>query len=186
MVCNYGALDVLSVQRAKKFAVFRPSEEWDNHIARRNPGLWRRRCPKQLSQPVYRDLDRVSRALVLEEPRIEEIWLFGSYARGTFDLGESDIDLGVFVNAQGYFYEQRVRTVPDEEEGVRSFHYMEPSSAVSNLQLSLESNSNFPEIYDLFVVANGELPFTQSSKGIDKDTFLRNIRRGKLFYSSLG
>jgi len=180
-----GQPKIPSVKRTREYLKFSPSEWWTRHLKRMNNiGLFRKTFPRRITQSVEKDLEKIVDVLTSGEPGVEEVWLFGSYARGTFNLRESDIDLAVFTNAQNCFYTTRKEGVPDEEDGWRSVVYKEPSEAIQRLMATIKNSSAFPEVYDVEVIANGEVPYVENKRRIEGKMFIREIcRGGKCLYS---
>ena len=75
--------------------------------------------------------------------------------------------------------------VPDEEDGWRYVQYKEPSDAVQELRTCLNRLTRFQKVYDLCVIANGDVPHVETERTVDRAYFLGEIRKGRLLHKEV-
>lgn len=122
---------------------------------------------KKIPKEVEKDCELLVQQLVEWEPRIESIWLFGSYAWGCWKEA-SDIDIGVFVSAPEYYYIRR--------DTLMIYGLINGSEAVDRLRDSVKGKTLFDMKYEIHIFC-----------GIMKDTHIaREARRGKALFKREG
>lgn len=146
----------------------RKSRWWGMFFRRRIPAI------------VVEDCRRAVRALIDAEPKISEIWLFGSYARGTF-TEESDIDIAAFVHSPEYYYE--VIDLTHLSYGAIWRLVKKESTAVEQLRSAIKGKVALEQKHSIHIITESDAPYFAHQLRGGIQGLIHEIKKGRLLYS---